>query len=199
MATYPFSVIGQALRLIPCSARDLLRAPRTGVCHNKYMSEIMSQRYELLYIIPTTMTEEEAGAVETRMSALITKYGGTVEVTKRLGKLHMAYPIKDQHHGYYVLTYFTADRDSLATIDTNLRIQTEILRYMTVSAPAGSDAKYDLVPFQEVIVETKEEKRAAKRKADAEAKESADSSDDTEKENDDASDKPAKKADKEEA
>lgn len=138
------------------------------------MSETTAQRYELLYIIPTTMTEDEAGAVETRISALIAKYGGAVESTKRMGKIRMAYAIDNQQHGYYVMTYFTADRASLATIDTNLRIQSDLLRYMTVSAPAGSDAKFDLVSFQEVIVETKEEKRAAKRKEDeAEAKEEA--------------------------
>lgn len=159
------------------------------------MSETIAQRYELLYIIPTTMTEEEAGAVETRMSALIVKYGGTVESTKRLGKLRMAYAIDNHVHGYYVLTYFTADRASLATIDTNLRIQTDLLRYMTVSAPAGSDAKYDLVPFQEVVVETKEEKRAAKRKEDeAEAKEASAEAAKEDKSEEKAEEKPAEDA-----
>ena len=99
----------------------------TGGCLDPLAEAVLllatiAQRYELLYIIPTTMTEEEAGAVETRMSALIAKYGGTVESTKRLGKLRMAYAIDNHVHGYYVLTYFTADRASLATIDTNLRV-----------------------------------------------------------------------------
>jgi small subunit ribosomal protein S6 len=115
-------------------------------------------RYELLYIIPTSFTEEEAGTIEQKVAALIAKYGGTLEDAKRLGKIKFAYEIKNQRHGFYVLAHFTADRASLAKIDENLRITPEVLRHMVLRADEAGEGKYDLVEFREVNLDNKEDK-----------------------------------------
>ena len=118
------------------------------------VSYSMENRYELLYIIPTSFTDEEVGGVESKISALITKYGATVESTQRLGKLRMAYAINDQRHGHYVMTMFKADALSIAKMEENLRINNDILRHMILRADeAGSDAKFELVQFTEIVVE----------------------------------------------
>lgn len=123
------------------------------------MSEQTSRRYELLYIIPTTFTDEEVGGVETKVSALLTKLGATVESVTRLGKMRFAYPIQNQRHGHYVLVMLQAEPSMLAKIDENLRITNEVLRYMTLSAEeAGSDQKYELLPFTEVNLDAKEDR-----------------------------------------
>ncbi len=120
------------------------------------MSE-MSARYELLYIIPTTYTDDELGTVEGRVTAVLEKHGATIESTKRLGKLRFAYPIKNQRHGHYILVNFTADRANLAKLETELRITNEILRHMTVRADE-TNPKFDLVQFQEINLDLKEDK-----------------------------------------
>ena len=121
------------------------------------MSDQTARRYELLYIIPTTFTDEEAGEIETRVSGLIEKVGIIAESTTRLGKLRFAYPVKDQRHGYYVMVMLNADPSAVAKLDGQLRITPEVLRYMIVSAEeAGSEAKYELVQFTEVNVEDKD-------------------------------------------
>jgi small subunit ribosomal protein S6 len=117
------------------------------------------RRYELLYIIPTTFTDEEIGTVETKVSGLLAKVGATPESTQRLGKLRFAYPIKDQRHGHYVLVMFTAAPSVVAKLDEQLRITSEVLRYLVLSAEeAGSDQKYELVPFVEVDLNNKEDR-----------------------------------------
>ena len=120
----------------------------------------MESRYELLYIIPTTLTDEEVGAAESKVHALLTKLGATNLVTKRLGKLHLAYPIKRQRHGHFVLVFFTADPALVAKIQENLRITIEVLRYL-VTAVEGTEEgqKYDLVQFAEVTVEREDRPR----------------------------------------
>jgi ribosomal protein S6 len=55
-----------------------------------------TSRYELLYIIPTTFTDEEVGTVEQKIAALFTKVGATIDSTRRLGKFRLAYTIKTQ-------------------------------------------------------------------------------------------------------
>lgn len=133
----------------------------------------MAARYELLYIIPATVVETEVGDVETKISTLITKYGATVELTKRLGKLHLAYQIEKQRYGYYVAVVFTAEKGSVAKIEENLRISNDILRHMiTASEQSVEDQKFDLVQFTEINVEEERARRREKAESkDGETKE----------------------------
>ncbi|MCR4256413.1 MAG: 30S ribosomal protein S6, partial [Candidatus Uhrbacteria bacterium] len=133
-----------------------------------------ARRYELLYIIPTTFTDEEAGEIETRVSGLIEKVGITAESTTRLGKLRFAYLIKDQRHGYYIMVMLNADPSAIAKLDGQLRITPEVLRYMIISADeAGSEAKYELVQFTEVNVEDKDTRSRRRPSKDGEEKKEA--------------------------
>lgn len=126
----------------------------------------MAARYELLYIIPATVVETEVGDVETKISTLITKYGATVELTKRLGKLHLAYQIEKQRYGYYVAVVFSAEKASVAKIEENLRISNDILRHMiTASEQSVEDQKFDLVQFTEINVEEERARRREKSEA----------------------------------
>ncbi len=133
----------------------------------------MAARYELLYIIPATVVETEVGDVETKISNLITKYGATVELVKRLGKLHLAYQINKQRYGYYVAVVFTAEQGSVAKIEESLRISNDILRHLiTASETSVEEQKFNLVQFTEVNVE--EERARRREKADAEKSEAKD-------------------------
>lgn len=121
-----------------------------------------------MYIIPATLSEEEASVVETKISALITKYGATVESTKRLGKFRLAYLVKEQRHGYYMLVRFNAERPAMAKIDENLRISTDIIRHMILRADEAGEGKYNLVEYKEINLDNKEDRprRRTERPAD---------------------------------
>lgn len=154
----------------------------------------MASQYELLYIIPATVVETEVGAVESKISTLITKYGATVELTKRLGKMHLAYQIKKQRYGYYVAVVFTAEPGSIAKIEENLRISNDILRHLITSSDKSvEEQKFDLVQFVEVNVE---EERARRREK---AEEGKTDGKDKEEGKDEAKDEKSKEGDKEEA
>ena len=124
----------------------------------------MTTRYELLYIIPATLTDEEVGAVETKVAAVIAKVGATVESTKRLGKFRFTYPIKNQRHGHYVMLMVGAEPSMTAKIDEYMRLlPVDVLRHLLLRADeAGSDQKFDLVQFAEVNVETDRPRRREK-------------------------------------
>ncbi len=147
------------------------------------MSDQTARRYELLYIIPTTFTDEEAGEIESRVAGLIEKVGITAESTTRLGKLRFAYPVKDQRHGYYVMVMLSADPSAVTKLDGQLRITPEVLRYMIISAEeAGSEAKYELVQFTEVNVEDKDTRarRRTTKEGEEEKKEGEEKKDESE-------------------
>lgn len=150
----------------------------------------MAARYELLYIIPATVVETEVGDVETKISNLITKYGATVELTKRLGKLHLAYQINKQRYGYYTAVVFTCEQSSVAKIEESLRISNDILRHLiTASEKSVEEQKFELVQFTEINVEEerarrREKSEAAKEGEKSEAGEAKDEAKDDKKEGD---------------
>lgn len=135
----------------------------------------MAVRYELLYIIPATLAENEVGAVETKITNLITKWGATVELTKRLGKMRFAYVMEKQRYGYYVASVFTAETSSLAKIEENLRISSDILRHLILRTEKSvEEQKFDLIQFNEVNVEEERTRRREKASESAEDKDKAD-------------------------
>jgi small subunit ribosomal protein S6 len=127
----------------------------------------MTGLYELLYIIPATITDTEVGTVEAKISALLTKLGATIEFTKRLGKLKFTYVIKKQRYGHYIAVVLSADTLAIAKIDENLRINNDILRYLLLRTEKSVEQqKFDLIQFNEVNVE---EERARRRERADEA------------------------------
>ncbi len=86
--------------------------------------------YELLYIVPTRYTDVEVADIQKRVSDLVAKSGGTVKREEMLGKIRLAYPIKSQRHGTYVLSVFDAEPAVISTLEHELRLSTEVLRHL---------------------------------------------------------------------
>jgi small subunit ribosomal protein S6 len=123
-------------------------------------------QYELLYIIPATLTDDDVSGIEGNVKTILEKYGATVDSVNRLGKLRLAYPIQNVRHGHYVLVRFTAERPQVAKIEENLRITPEVLRNLILRADEAGDEKFDLVQFTEVNVDAKMDERRAARKSE---------------------------------
>ena len=124
--------------------------------------------YELLYIIPATLTDEEVGKAESEIQALIQKYGGTPKESRRLGKFRLTYLIKKVRHGHYVLSYFDSEPADVAKINEALRINDKVVRHMILRADEAGGHEFNLVQFQEVIVEGSKDERSKRRKIDRE-------------------------------
>lgn len=120
-------------------------------------------QYELLYIVPTTYTDEDVGTVEGNVKALLEKYGASVIETKRLGKFRFAYPIKKQRHGHYVLVRLETEPKTVAKIDEGLRISNEVLRHLLLRADEVGGEKFDIVQFTEVNVDMKDDRPRRRR------------------------------------
>ncbi len=90
-------------------------------------------RYELTYIIDTTLEETARKELIEKVSALIAANGGEVEkVDETWGKRRLAYAIDHKNEGYYVLVTMNAPGEAISELERNLRINDSILRYLTV-------------------------------------------------------------------
>jgi small subunit ribosomal protein S6 len=90
------------------------------------------RNYELMLVINPTLTEERLGAALTGISQFLLGLNATISETKQLGKRRLAYPIKHQGEGYYVLMHFQAKPEAGPQLETRLNILEEILRYLLV-------------------------------------------------------------------
>ena len=68
-------------------------------------------KYEVMFIAKP-LEEAEVDPIVELVSNLLTKNGCTIEKVDRWGKRHLAYPVKKQADGYYVLINFEANLTS---------------------------------------------------------------------------------------
>ena len=93
-----------------------------------------TEKYELMYIINPTLSEEETAAVVEKFKALV-EQNGTLEEMEEMGKRKLAYEINYISEGYYVLVKFTSGPDFPAELDRVLGITDGILRSLITRRP----------------------------------------------------------------
>ncbi|OGL95924.1 30S ribosomal protein S6 [Candidatus Uhrbacteria bacterium RIFOXYB12_FULL_58_10] len=125
------------------------------------------QKYELLYIVPTQFADTEIDGLREKTAAIIEQTGAKVTRNESLGKIKLAYPIKHQRHGTYVLIHFEGEPSVVATIDRALRLSDEVLRHMIVDLAPGSEKK--VFEIQSYVAPLSEEAREMRRTTTSDA------------------------------
>ena len=88
--------------------------------------------YELLFVLKPTLTDEETKAQITKIQESITAQEANIVATDDMGMRKLAYPVEKNERGYYTVVYFQAPGVAIAEIERLLRINEEILKFMTV-------------------------------------------------------------------
>ena len=89
------------------------------------------KKYEVMFIAKP-LEEAEVTPIVAFISNLLTKTGAKIEKVDLWGKRHLAYPVKKQNDGYYVLINFEIEPDAIFEIDRVIKIREEILRHLIV-------------------------------------------------------------------
>ena len=89
------------------------------------------RNYEVIFIVQV-LEDDAINAVVDKFSKLITANGGTIDNEERWGKKHLAYDIKKQSEGYYVLFNVTSEPACVKECDRVMKITDEILKHMIV-------------------------------------------------------------------
>ncbi len=88
--------------------------------------------YELLFVLKPTLTDEETKAQIAKIQENITAQEAEIVATDDMGMRKLAYPVEKNERGYYTVVYFKAPGAAIAEIERLLRINEEILKFMTV-------------------------------------------------------------------
>ena len=90
------------------------------------------RKYDTTFIINGELGKNEREAIIQRIQGLLQKRGAEIERVVRWGLRTLAYEIKKKTRGYYVIFYYFAEPSIIKEVEQELRINENVLRYMTV-------------------------------------------------------------------
>lgn len=88
-------------------------------------------KYESVIIINPSLEEQGMKDVITKFTDLINK-DGKVENIEEVGKKKLAYEIKKNSEGYYVIITFEANPDFITELERIYRITDDIMKFITI-------------------------------------------------------------------
>jgi len=88
--------------------------------------------YEALYIVMPDVEDDGIQTVDKAVQSLITESGGSIVRSEIWGKRKLAYTVKKQTEGTYILVRFDAEPDFIAKLEQWYRLSEAVLRYQVV-------------------------------------------------------------------
>ena len=92
--------------------------------------------YELVYILQPEMSEDDVLGINDRITAIVGDHSGEVLETEMWGRRTLAYPIKKQFEGHYVLQRLNMMPDGTDEVERYLRFSEDVLRYLVLRQDA---------------------------------------------------------------
>lgn len=86
------------------------------------------QNYELLFVVPGTLSEDEVALVVEKVKKVVVDSAGTDWDLESMEKRRLAYPIKHIRYGYFYLAFFQAGPEAVVKMRNELRLMPEMLR-----------------------------------------------------------------------
>ena len=111
----------------------------------------MPNHYELLAIVDGRIADTELDGFRTTLEETLKKHVSQIHYTHNLGRRKLAYPIKHEGHGIYLLCEFDAEGDAIKKLERALSLTTEILRHCierrkTIGAPIELERRETIEP-----------------------------------------------------
>ena len=88
-------------------------------------------KYESVIIVNPNLDEAGVKALEDKFTGLINE-NGKVESIDKMGKRKLAYEVKKNKEGYYVVFDFEANPSLIAELERNYRITDEVIKFIVI-------------------------------------------------------------------
>ncbi|MCY3671502.1 MAG: 30S ribosomal protein S6 [Alphaproteobacteria bacterium] len=92
--------------------------------------------YENVFIARQDMSPAQVETLADDYGTLMESLGGKVEKREHWGLKTLAYRIKKNRKGHYVLFNFDASGDAIAELERRMRLSEDVLRYLTLRIDA---------------------------------------------------------------
>jgi small subunit ribosomal protein S6 len=93
--------------------------------------------YELMYIVKPDLDDQAVQQEIEKVGHLIETNGGQVKKVTPWGKRRLAYTVKDNREGHYVVAEFDLDQAKVQEVERVLKISDTVFRHLLVRQDEG--------------------------------------------------------------
>ena len=93
--------------------------------------------YETIYIVHPDVVGDGYTAVVDKFKGVLTDQGGNVVKVDEWGTRKLAYPVKKQGRGTYVLMAYEAGADMIAELERRMRLDDQVIKFQTLLLEEG--------------------------------------------------------------
>jgi small subunit ribosomal protein S6 len=90
------------------------------------------KRYETVFIVQADLPEDDLNGLIERYTSIVTGFKGLVAKIEKWGKKRLAYEIRKQTRGFYVLLDYAGKSTIVNELERNFKIDDKVLKFMTV-------------------------------------------------------------------
>ncbi len=102
-----------------------------------------TRTYECMCLLDNREVRKGWQPLKDAVTAMFTKHGAKILSSRRWDERRLAYTIRGQHRGTYLLIYFAADTQVLTAIRRDLQFNESLLRYLLVDCPEVPQTAYE--------------------------------------------------------
>lgn len=90
------------------------------------------RKYEVMFIIRPDVPEDDANRLVAQMETVVSGAGGKVEKVDRMGHRRLAYRVKKNREGVYVLFTLEGSGDTVKELERRLKVTDAVIKFITV-------------------------------------------------------------------
>lgn len=105
--------------------------------------------YELVVVLSPDVGDDGFPSTVERITGFIQGNGGEIKNVDTWGKRRLAYPIRRHLDGYYAVTHFSADPQTIRPLEANLDLAEDVLRHLVVKMEEVKPAPEKTRPAEE--------------------------------------------------
>lgn len=95
--------------------------------------------YENVFIVRPSLSPAQVESIAENFANVVAKDGGKVGKSEYCGLRHLAYPIKKNTKGHYVLMNITASGTTVAELERLMRLNEDVMRFLTIAVEEHDD------------------------------------------------------------
>ena len=90
------------------------------------------RNYEIIFIVRPDVTEEDVDKLIAQMEGVVAGAGGKLEKVEKLGRRRLAYRVRKQREGFYVLFRLQGSGDTVKEFERRLKVIDTVIKYLSV-------------------------------------------------------------------
>ena len=99
------------------------------------------RRYETIYILRPTLSEDEVNAIIESTNSVLTGGNGQIISIDKWGVRTLAYLIQKETQGYYIYCDYATEPGNVTEMERKFRIDESVMKYMTVKLNDSIDSE----------------------------------------------------------